>query len=158
MNRTPIDIPGYYYGKYIIIYINLTKYFADKTKAKYFKVQANAAPASAAYSSTDVKRRKVQDERHEATLSAARIQRSRIKRSKILGTPISGGLLSREHGLAAAGINYPLILAHGLYKQDPIPTGMILPMFNFSPTSISEPNVIDGFTGRCHILATHVHR
>ncbi|KAJ8071090.1 hypothetical protein OCU04_001433 [Sclerotinia nivalis] len=81
MSQAP-ELPGYYY---------------DSEKKKYFKVQANA-PSSSAYSSQDVKRRKIDDENTKA--QSLKVQRNvgRIKRARILEAPIAGGFLSREFG------------------------------------------------------------
>jgi hypothetical protein len=103
----------------------------DKEKKKYFKIQtSSAAPASSAYSSQDVKRRKTRCERAEArALSIAR-QRGRMKRSKIMAEPLAGGLLTRENG--QHGLDTAQILAGGL-----VPQGYISSMLQFS--SCSDP-------------------
>jgi hypothetical protein len=108
-----------------------TKCRIDKEKRKYFKIQASsAAPASSAYSSKDVKRRKLQDERSEAvTLRIAR-QRGRIQKSRILCEPMAGGFLAREQG--QAGLDVPRIYAGGLVQQGYLPA-----MTNFD--HCSEP-------------------
>ncbi|RFU32659.1 hypothetical protein B7463_g3679, partial [Scytalidium lignicola] len=86
----PRDIPGYYY---------------DPEKNKYFKIQnSNAAPATAPYSSENVKRRKVQDqEAKEVVLRLAR-RRRYLRKSKLLEDPLSGGFLAREYGHRRQGI------------------------------------------------------
>jgi len=95
------EIPGYYYGECFMKYdlcsnINIS---LDKEKNKYFKIQAShTAPASSAYSSHDVKRRKTRDERASTQEVALRKRRGRIRRSKIFEVPIVGGLLMREYG------------------------------------------------------------
>lgn len=72
---------------------------ADSEKKKYFKIQtSNTAPATAPYSSENVKRRKVQDrESREVTLRLAR-RRRYVRKSKLLEAPLSGAFLAREYG------------------------------------------------------------
>ncbi|APA05948.1 hypothetical protein sscle_01g007180 [Sclerotinia sclerotiorum 1980 UF-70] len=101
MSQAP-ELPGYYY---------------DSEKKKYFKIQANA-PSSSAYSSQDVKRRKIDDENNKA--QSLKVQRNvgRIKRARILEAPISGGFLSREFGQPCLDT-----VAASSYAQNLIKTG-----------------------------------
>jgi hypothetical protein len=56
------------------------------------------APASAAYSSSDVKRRRLNEEQSAREAESAELKRLRIRRSEILEHPLLGGFLSREQG------------------------------------------------------------
>ncbi|RDL38246.1 uncharacterized protein BP5553_02586 [Venustampulla echinocandica] len=103
MDRPPLDIPGYYY---------------DKEKKKYFKIQSGS-PASAAYSSQDVKRRKTRDEKTEATAFAIARQKGRIHRPKLLREPLTGGILAREQGQGT--LRAPDACARGLVAQGSVP-------------------------------------
>jgi hypothetical protein len=88
----------------------------DRGKNKYFKIQASStAPASSAYSSQDVKRRKLQDERSEAVAFGIAQQRGRIQRARILQEPVMGGFLAREQGHLR--LDASQIFAAGLYEH-----------------------------------------
>jgi hypothetical protein len=77
---------------------------ADAEKKKYFKIQASSqAPASSAYSSRDVKRRKIKAERSAAQARETASHKDRIRRSKVLGAPLAGGFLERECGYGDLG-------------------------------------------------------
>lgn len=83
MNGQIREIPGYYY---------------DKLKKKYFKVQtSSAAPASSAYSSLDIKRRKLEDERSEALALGIARQKGLIQRSSGLRNSPLSELLAGEN-------------------------------------------------------------
>jgi len=117
------DIPGYYYGKSRIkglALYNLLIRHKDKEKKKYFKIQNNS-PASSAYSSQDVKRRKTRDEKNEERAEEAFRQRGRIQRSKILDAPLAGQILSRELG------QYGRLDAAHVYSRGLVPQGRYVP-------------------------------
>ncbi|KAM0162511.1 hypothetical protein ACHAQE_003651 [Botrytis cinerea] len=127
------ELPGYYY---------------DSEKKKYFKIQANA-PSGSAYSSHDVKRRKLDDENSKA--ESLRVQRNvgRIKRAKILESPMAGAILSREFGkpclntVAASHYAQSLSTAFAVdyYPQDNQASGAYL--FDVSGyTNVSDPKVL----------------
>ena len=70
--------------------------------------------SSAAYSTTDVKRRKIRDERAEENTFRMARRKGRIQRSRILDNPIAGGFLAREHGLGEVDVS--CIVADGLVR------------------------------------------
>ncbi|KAI1745584.1 hypothetical protein F4680DRAFT_402719 [Xylaria scruposa] len=79
-----MNIPGYYY---------------DAEKKRYFKVEnSKTAPTSAAWSSNNVKRRKVDDENAATALRHLNLAKSRIKRARVLHEPLTGGFFAREYG------------------------------------------------------------
>ncbi|KAH9217233.1 hypothetical protein DL95DRAFT_522175 [Leptodontidium sp. 2 PMI_412] len=95
------DIPGMYY---------------DQDKQKYFKIQpSSAGPASSVYSSQDVKRRKLRDEKEAKAARDQARQKHRIQQSKLLTEPLIGGALQREYG--NDGLEPAKILAGGLVRQ-----------------------------------------
>ncbi|KAH7413319.1 hypothetical protein BKA64DRAFT_660795 [Cadophora sp. MPI-SDFR-AT-0126] len=95
------EIPGMYY---------------DTKNEKYFAIQANyAAPANSAYSSQDVKRRMLRDEKEAAATKKEEHQECRIRQARILQEPLTGGSLSRETGLD--GFDPAQILAGGLVRR-----------------------------------------
>ncbi|KAF7880643.1 uncharacterized protein EAF02_007489 [Botrytis sinoallii] len=137
------ELPGYYY---------------DSEKKKYFKIQANA-PSGSAYSSHDVKRRKLDDENNKA--ESLRVQRNvgRIKRAKILESPMAGGFLSREFGqpcLNTAAASYyaqslSTAFAVDYYPQDNRASGAYL--FDVSGcTNVSDPKVLMSYAANNTIL------
>ena len=95
------NIPGYYYGKlnpailrveYLLIIMLL-----DEEKKKLFKIQTSSqASATSAYSSADIKRRKVEAERIANEARETARPKDRIQRSNILKEPLTGGILQRE--------------------------------------------------------------
>lgn len=90
-------------------------YFDTKSE-KYFAIQANyAAPASSSYSSQDVKRRKLRDEKEVEAAKKEERQARRIRQAKILHEPLAGGSLRRETGID--GFNPAQILAGGLVPR-----------------------------------------
>ncbi|ESZ96223.1 hypothetical protein SBOR_3381 [Sclerotinia borealis F-4128] len=91
----------------------LPGYFYDSEKRKYFKIQANV-PSSSAYSSQDVKRRKLDDADKQA--QSLRVQRNvgRIKRARILKDPIAGGFLSVGFGQSGLDAIATSVYAHSL--------------------------------------------
>ncbi|QSZ34532.1 hypothetical protein DSL72_006126 [Monilinia vaccinii-corymbosi] len=101
MSQVP-EIPGYYY---------------DDEKRKYFKIQANA-PSSSAYSSQDVKRRKIDDENKKAQSLAVQRNIGRIRRARILEAPIAGGFLSVGFGQSNLRA-----VSTSVYAQNLIKTG-----------------------------------
>ncbi|RDW83196.1 hypothetical protein BP5796_04687 [Coleophoma crateriformis] len=96
-----MDIPGYYY---------------DQDKKKYFKIQAGTS--GSAYSSRDVKRRKVLDAEAEAASERSARQQGRIRRSAILNAPSAGGILEREYGRSRQDDVNASVLARGLCQQN----------------------------------------
>ncbi|KAH7370751.1 hypothetical protein BKA65DRAFT_23918 [Rhexocercosporidium sp. MPI-PUGE-AT-0058] len=95
------EIPGMYY---------------DQEKKKYFKIQASSAgPASTAYSSQDVKRRKLRDEKAAEAARDKERRNRRIQQSNVLTQPLVGGALQREYG--NDGFEPARILAGGLVRQ-----------------------------------------
>lgn len=124
----------------------------DKEKKKYFKIQPNGgAPASSAYSSQDVKRRKTRDERAEARALGIALQRGRIKRSKVMAAPLAGGLLNRENGQGS--LDVAQVLAEGLVPQGYISAMMQFsscssPLFAFGHRPDLGPSISDLWIGR----------
>ncbi|KAL8397781.1 hypothetical protein RB594_004479 [Gaeumannomyces avenae] len=81
---SPMQIPGYYY---------------DEEKRKYFKIERNAtAPASAAWSDRNVRKRKADAADAAAARRAAAVAATRVRRAPALADPVVGGLLRRELG------------------------------------------------------------
>ncbi|CAG8979081.1 hypothetical protein HYALB_00000210 [Hymenoscyphus albidus] len=78
---------------------NIPGYYFDVEKNRYFKEQ-KGAPAEKAFSSHDIKRRKLRDEYSSLSDASAN-----SRRAKIIETSISGGFLSRELGLG----NHPKV-------------------------------------------------
>ncbi|KAI1311697.1 hypothetical protein F5Y03DRAFT_286406 [Xylaria venustula] len=79
-----MDIPGYYY---------------DAEKRRYFKVESsNTAPVGAVWSSDNVKRRKLHDERAAAIQRHLNVTKPGIKRARVLCEPLMGGFFAREYG------------------------------------------------------------
>lgn len=68
----------------------------DEEKKKYFKIEkSHTAPSSAAWSSSNVKRRKHDDAQAAAAIKKLRIQAARVKRARVLQEPLTGGFLNR---------------------------------------------------------------
>ncbi|RDW71306.1 hypothetical protein BP6252_07869 [Coleophoma cylindrospora] len=88
----------------------------DQDKKKYFKIQAGTS--GSAYSSRDVKRRKVLDAEAEAARVRSARQQGRIRRSAILNAPSAGGILEREYGRSRQEDVNASVLARGLCQQD----------------------------------------
>ncbi|KAI9647421.1 hypothetical protein NHQ30_003806 [Ciborinia camelliae] len=103
MSRAPAELPGYYYGTF--------------EKKKYFKIQANA-PSKSAYSSQDVRKRKIDDENKKAQSLRVRRNVGRIKRARVLESPITGGFLSV--GFGQSDLN---AVSTSVYAQNLIRTG-----------------------------------
>jgi hypothetical protein len=124
----------------------------DKERKKYFKIQPNGgAPASSAYSSQDVKRRKTRDERAEARALGIVRQRGRIKRSKMMANSFAGGLLSRESGHGS--LDTAQVLAEGLVPQGYISSltqfsACSSPLFVFSHRPDLGPSISDLWIGK----------
>ena len=150
MNNQVREIPGYYYGRFHkaqhhTIQPHCNPEILDQEKKKYFKVLPHGAtPSGSAYSSAEVKKRKLQDERLEASLwvtqpasiventkleywkllaltsghryEKAR-QKGRIRKAKCLNDPILGGVLSRELGSTQSNLDTSQIFAGGLIEQ-----------------------------------------
>jgi hypothetical protein len=116
----------------------------DKEKKKYFKIQNNS-PASSAYSSQDVKRRKTRDEKNEERAEEAARQRGCIRRSRILEAPLAGQILSRELGQCGR-LDAAQIFSQGLVPQGRyVPSQSILYPYldNFGSFNILFWNVLD---------------
>ncbi|KAI0601833.1 hypothetical protein F4775DRAFT_539417 [Biscogniauxia sp. FL1348] len=78
------NIPGYYY---------------DPEKRRYFKIEnSRTAPSNAAWSSENVKKRRLEDEAAAAALQRMNLAKNRIARSKALSEPLMGGFFAREYG------------------------------------------------------------
>ncbi|KAI1633908.1 hypothetical protein F4809DRAFT_620968 [Biscogniauxia mediterranea] len=78
------NIPGYYY---------------DPEKRRYFKIEnSRTAPSNAAWSSENVKKRRLEDEAAAAALRRMNLNKNRIARSKALSEPLMGGFFAREYG------------------------------------------------------------
>ncbi|KAI0198704.1 hypothetical protein F4808DRAFT_434827 [Astrocystis sublimbata] len=79
-----MEIPGYYY---------------DAERKRYFKIEnSKTAPSSAAWSSGNVRRRKLGDEEAASAQRHLNLAKSRISRSKLLCDPPTGGFFAREYG------------------------------------------------------------
>jgi hypothetical protein len=126
----------------------------DKEKRKYFKIQASgAAPASSAYSSQDVKRRKLEDATNEAlALGKAQLAR-RIKRSA------ASRDISLSELLAEREIYSPLsasqIFAGGLVEQssffdDEAMNRECTPFFEIDPQFHTGPSRVTIRIGKSH--------
>lgn len=76
----------------------------DEEKGKYFKIEkSHLAPSSAAWSSDNVKRRKVEDEAHRAAERRKRLLRNHIRRHPaLIRDDFTSGLLDREVGAPSA--------------------------------------------------------
>lgn len=112
-----LEIPGYYFGKWhascswILIHQQLLLYdfaerrigIADEEKGKYFKiVKSHLAPSTAAYSSDNVKRRKLEDEANRAADRRKRLLRNHIRRHASLSNDsLTSSLLDHEVGAAS---------------------------------------------------------
>ena len=72
------------------------------------------APAESAYSSHDIKRRKLQDKRTAVLADEQVRHKGRIRRSIL--DPLTSGLLARDHGYKER-LNAPRVLAEGLVLQ-----------------------------------------
>jgi len=122
------EIPGYYYGKKettTCAVVHSANTISDKEKKKYFKIQENS-PASSAYSSQDVKRRKARDEKNEEKAEADARQKGRVRRADIVKTSLSGHIFRREIGRdRRCRLDGPRIYARGL-----LPRGRVSPAVN----------------------------
>ncbi|KAL9943982.1 hypothetical protein ACHAO5_006360 [Verticillium nonalfalfae] len=77
-----LSLPGYYY---------------DEVKKKYFKIEkSHSAPASAAWSAANVKRRKIESEHTAAEHARAERTKRNVKRARALHEPLLGGFLDRQ--------------------------------------------------------------
>jgi hypothetical protein len=112
------EMPGMYYGIFELLTVSQsceshTNVSADEEKRRYSKIQATgAAPATSAYSSHDVKRRKLIDEKIQAIEQEAFRQKGRIRKSIL--DPLTGGILRREYGNGNRSLDGPQIYADGL--------------------------------------------
>jgi hypothetical protein len=101
-----------------VSFVNNTKLLLDPLKNKYFAVQ-KGAPESAAYSSQDVKRRRLNEERSMREAAQAKRQILRIRHAQILENQFSSGFLLREQGQTHS-FNVSNIFASGLIPQPEI--------------------------------------
>ncbi|KAM0277401.1 hypothetical protein ACHAQH_005841 [Verticillium albo-atrum] len=82
-----LSLPGYYY---------------DEVKKKYFKIEkSHSAPASAAWSAANVKRRKIETQHAAAKHARAEKTKRNVKRARVLREPLLGGFLDRQLGIGA---------------------------------------------------------
>lgn len=99
MNR---EIPGYYYGEAngcsAEIEDGTNRRVQDAEKKKYFKIEASkTAPSDAAWSLSNVKRRKVEQlEREAEQQRVSRKARATVKRASAKMDSVSRALLGRE--------------------------------------------------------------
>lgn len=70
----------------------------DAEKKRYFKIEGNTAPATAAWSAESVKRRRAEDEQAEIAEKRAKQASQLVSRSRVLQDPLLGGFLLREVG------------------------------------------------------------
>ncbi|KAI0862553.1 hypothetical protein F4860DRAFT_472379 [Xylaria cubensis] len=104
-----MNIPGYYY---------------DAEKKRYFKVEnSKTAPTSAAWSSHNVKRRKLRDEDAATALRHLNLAKSRIKRARVLHEPLTGGFFAREYGAMKDDMQAACYV-DGLRNKGCIPMGL----------------------------------
>jgi hypothetical protein len=89
-------------------------------KNRYFAVQ-KGVPASVAYSSQDVKRRRLNEERCMREAAQAKKEVLRIRHAQILEYQFCNGFLSREQGQARS-LDVSNIFAQGLIPQPVIQT------------------------------------
>ncbi|KAM0335196.1 hypothetical protein ACHAQA_000238 [Verticillium albo-atrum] len=88
-----LSLPGYYY---------------DEVKKKYFKIEnSHSAPASAAWSATNVKRRKTEGQRAAFRHERAESIKRHVKRARVLREPLLGGFLNRELGIGGPDADVP---------------------------------------------------
>jgi len=109
------EIPGFYYGtlSHNHVHTRLT-HLADKEKKKYFAIRTNgSAASSSAYSSVDVKRRRIQDNKEKA--AQAERERPRIRKSKYMNNALKAGLLEREFG--EYELDVPQIMLGGYNRE-----------------------------------------
>lgn len=144
----PLDIPQY----------SITNTLLDEEKKKYFKIQASSAgPASSAYSSEDVKRRKLRDEKEAEAARFQERRKYRIRRSNILQERLAGGLLQRECG--HAGFEPARIFAGGLVPRGYHPVDAIEAktegpsIFTVSHRPGVGPSTIEFRSGECPFIS-----
>ncbi|KAK7977605.1 hypothetical protein PG988_005095 [Apiospora saccharicola] len=88
------EIPGYFYGNP-----------ADEEKKRYFKVESSrTAPSTSAYSSDNVKKRRLESQEATAVLQRLSLEKGRLKRSRLLNDALIGGVYAREYGLVRRDI------------------------------------------------------
>ncbi|KAI0013305.1 hypothetical protein F4779DRAFT_445861 [Xylariaceae sp. FL0662B] len=102
----PPQIPGYFY---------------DAEKNRYFKVEnSRTAPSNAAWSSDNVKRRKLEDEEAAAANRRMNLNKHRIVRAKAMSEPLTGGFLAREFGELRLDVP-AACFARGLVEKGKLP-------------------------------------
>ncbi|KAI1506574.1 hypothetical protein F5X99DRAFT_8807 [Biscogniauxia marginata] len=100
------NIPGYYY---------------DPERRRYFKIEdSKTAPSTAAWSSENVKKRRLEDETATAALRRMNLTKNRIARSKVLSEPLIGGFFAREYGDADRDVP-AVCFARGLLEKGQLP-------------------------------------
>ncbi|KAI1117417.1 hypothetical protein F5Y14DRAFT_402524 [Nemania sp. NC0429] len=131
-----MNIPGYYY---------------DPEKQRYFKIENNkTAPTDAAWSSGNVKRRKLRDADAATALRHATLAKGRIRRARVLHEPLTGGFFAREYGAARADM-HAACFAEGLRNKGCIP--MRLPGWPGQPITSMYVSGHDYRTGMCTVYA-----
>ncbi|KAI0181441.1 hypothetical protein GGR52DRAFT_583833 [Hypoxylon sp. FL1284] len=102
----PNEIPGYYW---------------DEKKRRYFKVEkGGTAPSDAAWSSDNVKKRKLEDAESVEALRKLNLNKNRIVRSRAVNDPLVGGFLARESGDTVRDLP-AAAFARGLVNKGEIP-------------------------------------
>ncbi|KAH8593292.1 hypothetical protein B0O99DRAFT_688872 [Bisporella sp. PMI_857] len=148
----PRDIPGYYYGEMAFRQSMISEVtnnsLPDKEKKKYFKVlPSGAGPATSAYSSRDVKKRRYDD----AIAEAARVdlirQKDRIRRSSYLEDPLFASTILREFGEPRLDVSQ--ISAANLVQQGEVEIngsqGVAPSLFTAIPRPDLGPSIVDFF-------------
>ncbi|KAI1343992.1 hypothetical protein F5Y15DRAFT_368721 [Xylariaceae sp. FL0016] len=80
------DIPGYYF---------------DPVTGRYYKIEkSGTAPANAAWSADNVKKRRLQDKKSAAAVHRRNLTKKRVTRSEALKNPLIAGFLDRHIGHA----------------------------------------------------------
>ncbi|KAL7623969.1 hypothetical protein AAE478_005526 [Parahypoxylon ruwenzoriense] len=102
----PPKLPGLYY---------------DKEKKRYFKIEKRGtAPSNAAWSSDNVKKRKLEDAEAAEALRQMSLNKNRITQSRAVTEPLMGGLFARECGNARPDLA-AACFAQGLLEKGKLP-------------------------------------
>ncbi|CAJ2511531.1 Uu.00g071560.m01.CDS01 [Anthostomella pinea] len=97
-------------------------YFYDSGKRRYFKVEnSKTAPATAAWSADNVKKRRLEDEEAAAAIQRMTLQKHRIRRSKVLSEPLMGGFFDRERNQAGSDNVPAASFAKGMLEKGQLP-------------------------------------
>ncbi|KAI8955875.1 plasma-membrane proton-e [Xylaria longipes] len=95
----------------------------DPGKKRYFKVEnSRTAPTNAAWSSNNVKRRKLRDDDAATALRHLNLSKSRIRRARVLREPLTGGFFAREYGAMKDDMQAACFV-EGLRNKGCIPVG-----------------------------------